>query len=42
MSAPRAHKTQIKILTRMYKVVIEYYNHMTTMDENANWMKLTH
>ena len=28
--------------TRMDKVVIEGYYQMTTMDENVNWMKLTH
>ena len=28
--------------TRMDKVVIEDYYHMTTMDENMNWMELTH
>ena len=27
--------------TRMDKVIIEDYYHMTTMDENMNWMKLT-
>jgi hypothetical protein len=26
----------------MNKVVIEDFYHMTTMDENMNWMKLTH
>ncbi len=26
----------------MDKVVIEDYYHMTTMDENVNWMKLAH
>ena len=26
----------------MNKVVIKDYNHMTTMDENMNWMKVTH
>ena len=31
-----------KTLTRMDKVVIEDFYHMTTMDGNANWMKLTH
>ena len=29
-------------LTRMDKAVIKDYCHMTTMDENVNWMKLTH
>jgi hypothetical protein len=28
--------------TRMHKGVIADYYHMTTMDENINWMKLTH
>ena len=23
-------------------IVIEDFDHMTTMDENINWMKLTH
>ena len=27
--------------TRMDKVVIEDYKHMTTMDENVHWMELT-
>ena len=27
--------------TRMDKVVIDAYYHMTPMDENVNWMKLT-
>jgi hypothetical protein len=26
--------------TRMNKIVIEDYHHMTIMDENVNWMKL--
>jgi hypothetical protein len=26
----------------MDKIVIEDYYHMTTMDENVNWMKLAH
>jgi hypothetical protein len=28
--------------TRMNKVVIGHYYYMTIMDENVNWMKLTH
>ena len=28
--------------TRSDKVVIEDYHQMTTMDENVNWMDLTH
>ena len=35
-------RTQMHILTRMNKVVIEDFYHMTTMDEDVNWMKLTH
>ena len=34
-------RTQMQTLTRMNKVVIEDYYHMTTMDENVNWMKQT-
>ena len=29
-------------LTKMNKVVIDDYYHMTIMNENMNWMKLTH
>ena len=32
----------MQTLTRMDKVVIEHFYHMTTMDENMNWMELTH
>ena len=32
-------RTQMQTLTRMSKVVIEDYHHMTTMDEIVNWMK---
>ena len=32
----------MQILTRMDKVVLKDYYHMTTMDENVNWLKLTH
>ena len=28
--------------TKMDKVVIEDFYHMTIMDENFNWMELTH
>ena len=31
----------MQTLTRTYMVVIEDTNHMTIMDENVNWMKLT-
>ena len=31
----------MKVLARMDMVVIEDYYHMTTMDGNVNWMKLT-
>jgi hypothetical protein len=44
MSISRA-STLKKILepkcTRMDKLVIEEYYHMTTMDENVNYMKIT-
>ena len=33
--------TKMQTLTRMDKVVIEDYYHMTVGDENVNWMKLT-
>ena len=44
MSTLRAFSlsTQLQTLTRMGKVVFEDDDHMTTMDENTNWMKLTH
>ena len=47
MSAPRISKllklnAQMKNLTRLDRVVIRDYYHMTTMDENMNWMKPTH
>ena len=29
-------------LTIMVKVVIKDCHHMTTMDENVNWIKITH
>ena len=32
----------MQALTRMVTVVIEDYYHMTTRDENMNWMKLAH
>ena len=32
----------MQVITRMGMVVIMNYYHMTTMDENMNWMKLTH
>ena len=32
----------MQTLTRMDKVIIEDYYHMTIGDENVNWMKLTH
>ena len=32
----------MQTLTRMDKVVIEDYHHMTTIDVDVNWMKLTH
>jgi hypothetical protein len=31
----------MQTLTRMNEVIIEDYYHMTTMDQNANWMKKT-
>ena len=34
--------TQMQTLTRMNKAVIEDYYHMITMDENVNWMEVTH
>ena len=33
---------QMHTPTRMDKVVIRDYYHMTTMDEYVNWMELTH
>jgi hypothetical protein len=44
MSAPRASNLQVprtllQTLTRMDIVVNEDYYHMTTMDENVNYMK---
>ena len=36
------HKTQMQTPTRMDKVVIEDYYHMTTVNENLDWMKSTH
>ena len=47
MSAPRAliykiPKTQMQTLTRTHVVVIEDFDHMTTMDENVNCTKITH
>jgi hypothetical protein len=33
---------KMQILTRMDRVPVEDHYHMTTMDESANWMKLTH
>ena len=35
-------RTQMQTLTRMDRVVIKNYYHITTMDENVCWMKLTH
>ena len=35
-------RTQMQTPIRMDKVVIKDYYHMTTMDENVNWMELTH
>ena len=32
----------MKMLTRMDMVVIKDYDHVTTMGDNVNWMKLTH
>ena len=32
----------MQTMTRMDKVDIKDYDHMTTMDEIVNWMKLTH
>ena len=32
----------MQTLTRMDKTIIKDFDHMTTMDENANLMKLTH
>jgi len=34
-------KTQMQTLTRTYMLVINNYDHIATMDENMNWMKLT-
>ena len=47
MRSPRAFnleklRTQMQALSRMGMVVIEDYYHVTIMDENVNWMKLTH
>ena len=41
MSTPRASslykpRTQMQTLTRMYMIIIEDFDHMTTIDENAN------
>ena len=32
----------MQILTRTYMVVIKDYDHMTSMKENVNWIKITH
>ena len=32
----------MQTLARTYMVVIKDYDHMTTMDESVNWMKLRH
>ena len=32
----------MQTLTTTHLVVNKDYDHMTTMDENVNWMKLTH
>ena len=32
----------MQTLTKMNKVVIGHYYHVTIMDENENWMKLAH
>ena len=32
----------MQTLTRIFMVVIEDYDHITSMDENVNQMKLTH
>ena len=32
----------MQTLTRMDRVIIEDYYHVTLVDENLNWMKLTH
>ena len=46
MSAPRASSLlnlkPMQTLTRMNIIVMEGYHHMTTMNENVNWMNLTH
>ena len=43
MSAPRVSSLEIpKCKTRTYMVLIKDYDHMTTMNENVNWMKPTH
>ena len=45
MSAPRASSfknLELKCYPNKDKVVIGDYYHMTTMNENVNWMKLTH
>jgi hypothetical protein len=47
MSCPRASNLQIsriqmQTLLGMDMAVIEDYYHMTIMDENMNWMKLTY
>ena len=36
------HRIKIQSLRKMDNVVIEDYDHMTTMNENMNWMELTH
>ena len=35
-------KTQMQTSTRMDKVVIEHYYHMTTINENVHWIRLPH
>ena len=32
----------MQTLTRTYMIVIKDYDPMTTVDEDVNWMKLTH
>ena len=35
-------RTQLQTLKRRNMVIVRNYVHTTTMDENTNWMKLTH
>ena len=41
-SEEKEHETLMQTLTQMDKVIIEDYYHMTTMNEDMNWMEQTH